>query len=295
MILTRNASLTFRSGRVRAIAGALAGALLAGLPTAPSAAQVAPAAPPQIQDNSFLIEEAYNQTPGVVQTIQTFSRIYGSGDWAYTLTQEWPVPKETHQLSVTIPVQGVTSDAGRAQGLGDVALNYRYQLVGNGDAKVAVSPRLTLVLPSGDRKRSLGAGGLGIQASLPVSVVLSDHFVTHWNAGATFTPAATDVSGETAGLTTWNAGQSVVWLAHPSFNLLLETVVNSVQAFADGGGTERHTDVLISPGARYAFNLPDDLQIVVGLAAPIGIGANRGQRSLLLYFSVELPFWHPAP
>ena len=70
--------------------------------------------------------------------------------------------------------------------------------------------------------------------------------------------------------------------------------MTSVQAFADGGGTERHTDVLVSPGARFAFNLPDDLQIVLGLAAPIGLGANHGQNSLFLYFSVELPFWHPA-
>jgi hypothetical protein len=287
-----------RSKRFRFFVLPLAGMLLVILLSerllAQAPAQPAPAASPQIQDNSFLIEEAYNQTPGVVQTIQTFSRMYGSGDWVYTLTQEWPVPKETHQLSVTIPVQGVTTDTGRAQGLGDVALNYRYQLVGNGDAKVAVSPRLTLVLPSGDHKRSLGAGGLGIQFSLPVSLVLSDHFVTHVNAGATFTSAATNVSGETASLTSWNAGQSVVWLAHPRFNLLLETVVTSVQAFADDGGTERHLDVWVSPGARYAFNLPDDLQIVTGLAVPIGVGANHGQRSLFLYFSVELPFWHPA-
>jgi Putative MetA-pathway of phenol degradation len=254
----------------------------------------APKAEPPIQDNSFLLEEAYNQELGVVQTIQTFSRTSGSGDWVYTVTQEWPVPRETHQLSVTIPVQGVTTDAGRARGIGDVALNYRYQLLGNGDAKLAVSPRFTLLLPSGDRKRSLGAGGLGIQLSLPVSLVLSSRLVTHWNAGATFTPSAKDVSDETASLTTWNAGQSVVWLASPRLNLLLETVVSSVQALADGGGTERHTDVTVSPGVRYAFNLPDDLQIVIGAAAPIGVGANHGQNSLFLYFSVELPFWRPA-
>jgi hypothetical protein len=272
-------------------------AVLAFLPK-PALAQAPPpptkSAEPQIQDNSFLIEEAYNQTPGVVQTIQTYSRTFGSGDWIYTLTQEWPVPKETHQLSVTVPVQGVTADSGRARGLGDVALNYRYQLLGNGEAKVAVSPRLTLVLPSGDRKRSLGAGGLGFQVSLPVSVVLSDRFVTHVNAGATFTPRATNVSGETVSLTSWNAGQSVVWLAHPRLNLLVEAVANWAQAFADGGGTERHLDALISPGVRYAFNLPDDLQIVTGLAVPIGVGRGHGQHSLLLYFSVELPFWHPA-
>jgi hypothetical protein len=277
----------------------LAGALLV-LPLSRRLLAQAPApAPsptpePQIQDNSFLIEEAYNQEPGVVQTIQTYARVAGTGDWVYALTQEWPVPNEKHQLSFTIPIQGLSGPIGVAKGLGDLALNYRYQLVGNGEAKVAVSPRLTLVLPSGDRKRSLGAGGLGFQVGLPLSLVLSNRLVTHWNAGATFTPSATDASGETASLTSWNAGQSVVWLAHPRFNLFLETVVNSVQAFADGGGTERHLDVTVSPGARFAFNLPNDLQIVLGLAVPMGFGANHGQNSLFLYFSVELPFWHPA-
>jgi hypothetical protein len=276
------------------LAGIFLALLLSERVLAQAAAQPAPSTPPPIQDNSFLLEEAYNQEEGVVQTIQGFTRMSGSGDWVYTMTQEWPVPRETHQLSVTIPIQGVTTDTGRARGLGDVALNYRYQLLGNGEAKLAVSPRVTLLLPSGDHNRSLGAGGLGIQLGLPLSLVLSDHVVTHWNAGATFTPSAKDVSGETASLTTWTAAQGVVWLADPRFNLLLETVVTSVQAFADAGGTERHTDVTVSPGARYAFNLPDDLQIVVGAAAPIGVGANHGQNGLFLYLSVELPFWHPA-
>lgn len=268
-------------------------ALPAVLAGAAALAQRAPE-PAPIQDNSFLLEEAYNQEEGVVQTIQTYSRTSGSGDWVYTLTQEWPVPGQTHQLSATIPVQGVTTDAGRARGLGDIALNYRYQLLGSGDARLAVSPRFTLLFPSGDRKRALGAGGLGIQLSLPVSLVLSDRFVTHWNAGATFTPAATDASGQTASLASWNAGQSVVWLANPRLNLLLEAVVTSAQTFADGGGTERHTDVTVSPGVRYAFNLPHDLQVVVGAATPLGLGANHGQNSLFLYLSVELPFWHAA-
>lgn len=44
-----------------------------------------------IQDNSFLVEEAYNQEPGVVQHISTFTRFQESKDWIYTFTQEWPV------------------------------------------------------------------------------------------------------------------------------------------------------------------------------------------------------------
>ena len=52
----------------------------------------APAAAPGIQDNSFLVEEAYNQNFGVVQHISSFTRFFESKDWNYTFTQEWPVP-----------------------------------------------------------------------------------------------------------------------------------------------------------------------------------------------------------
>ena len=41
----------------------------------------------KIQDNSFLIEEAYNQEPGVIQHIQTFQYMK-DGTWGYTFTQE---------------------------------------------------------------------------------------------------------------------------------------------------------------------------------------------------------------
>ena len=108
-----------------------AGALAAAL-SAPAAGQSPSPAPVPIQDNSFLIEEAYNQEAGVVQTIQTFTRIAGTGDWVYALTQEWPVPDEENQLSATIQFLGLYGPGGFSRGFGDVQLNYRYQLVGNG-------------------------------------------------------------------------------------------------------------------------------------------------------------------
>ena len=49
------------------------------------------AAEPGIQDNSFLVEEAYNQEFGVVQHISSFTRFWDSKDWNYSFTQEWPV------------------------------------------------------------------------------------------------------------------------------------------------------------------------------------------------------------
>jgi hypothetical protein len=261
--------------------------LTALLAASPANAQ----ASPPIQDNSFFIEEAYNQERGVVQTIQTYTRVAGTGDWAYTLTQEWPVPDVKNQLSFTIPVQGLSGPTGLARGLGDIALNYRYQLLGNGETKVAVSPRGTLLVPTGDNKRALGSGGFGLQVSLPLSVVLSGRFVAHTNLGATHVFSAKDTEGNRADLTSANFGQSIVWLAHRNFNVLVEAVVASNQVLGDDGLPTRRTDALVSPGVRAAINLPGDFQIVTGFAVPIGVGPSSGQRSLFLYLSAELPFW----
>src|SRR5207249_2279859 len=54
-----------------------------------------------IQDNSFFIEEAYNQQPGVVQHIFNVPIDFtnGSREIAPSFTQEWPVFSQTHQFS----------------------------------------------------------------------------------------------------------------------------------------------------------------------------------------------------
>src|SRR5215210_3176595 len=166
----------------------------------------------QIQDNSFLIEEAYNQEAGVVQHIGTFSRSSG-GDWSSTFTQEWPLGGIRHQLSYTIPVEKIE---GFGAGLGDVALNYRYQLAGNPEARTLAAARLSMLLPTGDEGEERGAGAVGFQVNLPLTLVLSDAIVTHWNAGATVTPSARNSLGETATTHHWNLGASVIWLLRPS-------------------------------------------------------------------------------
>ena len=55
--------------------------------------------PFRITDNSFLVEEAFNQEKGVFQNIFGMTRI--GGTLAATFTQEWPVPAKAHQLSYT--------------------------------------------------------------------------------------------------------------------------------------------------------------------------------------------------
>jgi hypothetical protein len=239
-----------------------------------------------IQDNSFLIEEAYNQERGVVQHISAFERADG-GDWAYSFTQEWPLGGIRHQLSYTIPVENIE---GFGTGLRDVALNYRYQLAGNPDARTVAAPRLSVLLPTGDEEEGRGAGALGFQVNLPVTLVLSKEIVTHWNAGATLTPSARNALGERATTHSLNFGASLVWLFRPSFNFLLETILEDVRSVVADGQVVGETAWVLSPGVRWAFDLPGDLQIVPGVAYTIGLGEGPDEDALFLYLSFEHPF-----
>jgi hypothetical protein len=241
-----------------------------------------------IQDNSFLVEEAYNQEFGVVQHIQTFQRDWNSNSWFYTFTQEWPMDAAPrNQLSYTIPA---LRDPATGAGMGDVLLNYRYQLVGNGETKYAFAPRLSLVLPTGDSQQLRGQGGVGVQTMLPLSLVLSKHWVTHWNLGATITPAAKAVNGQTAATYGYNAGQSAIWTVKPRFNVLVETVFNSSESVLSRGVTQRTNSILVSPGVRWAYNFKSALQIVPGVAVPLGVRPSNGERSVFLYLSFEHPY-----
>src|SRR5882724_1745004 len=78
-----------------------------------------PSNQPGIQDNSFLVEEAYNQNFGVVQHISSFTWFFDSKDWVYTFTQEWPVPgDERHQLSYTLTLQHAGAFPSSGVGIG---------------------------------------------------------------------------------------------------------------------------------------------------------------------------------
>lgn len=237
-----------------------------------------------IQDNSFLIEEAYNQEPAVMQTIQTFSRISGTGEWLYTITQEFPVPGRKHQLSFMLPI---LRNEERNKGAGDLLLNYRYQLVGDGEAKIACAPRVSLVVPTGMSDRGLGSGGWGAQVMLPVSIVLAEWLVSHTNVGGTILFDAK--SGDDRVLT---LGQSLIWLAHPNVNLMLEGILNHGNGGRDG---DSHTDITLAPGLRFALNLPGGLQIVPGIAYTFGVGSSAGQKGVFLYLSFEHPFRKLTP
>lgn len=249
-----------------------------------------PESPIGIQDNSFLVEEAYNQEDGVVQHINTFTRFRQSQDWIYTFTQEWPVGGLSHQFSYTLPWQRLQAAPDGRHGAGDIALNYRYQLLGDGEAKVACSPRFSLLLPTGREDQGRGSGAVGYQFNLPLSVVLGPQVVTHVNLGLTRTPNAKNLAGDKADLTAVNIGQSFIWLARPTFNAMLELAYTRGESVRGPGLKAPANTFYVSPSFRWAINFPSGLQIVPGIALPFGVGPSKSERAIFFYLSFEHPF-----
>ena len=240
--------------------------------------------PAPIQDNSFLIEEAYNQESGVVQHVSTFSRAEG-GSWEYAFTQEWPLGGIRHQLSYTVPFL----DAGAGTGLGDVALNYRFQAAGGPAASFVAAPRISVIVPSGNETMGRGSGTVALEGNLPVSLVLAPRIIAHLNAGGTITPSAHGLAGARATTTGVHLGASAVWLARPNVNLLVESIWMSDEEVTGAGTTAGVEQAFLNPGVRFAFNA-GRVQVVPGVAYTIGIGPSSGSDALFVYLSLEHAF-----
>jgi hypothetical protein len=236
----------------------------------------------RIQDNSFLVEEAYNQEFGVVQHISNFVYLADSKDWAYTFTQEWPVTGIRHQFSYTLIAVRQGSFSSQGAGFGDVFLNYRYQAIGNGETRVAFAPRLSLIVPTGNSNLDQGFGAAGAQTNLPLSIVLKRNFVSHWNAGATFVPHARNSDRQRTSVVAYNLGQSVIWETTPRFNVMMETLFVGAQKVVGSGKTKWSNTFFLSPGIRWAYNFNNGLQIVPGIAMPLGVGPNAGEKGVFL-------------
>ena len=247
-----------------------------------------------IEDNSYLVEEAYNQEPGVVQNIFTAAYIKSgrTHGWGFAFTQEWPVFSQDHQFSYTIPSYHLVDDGSRVSGLGDILLNYRYQLLYEGDVQPAVAPRFSLILPTGNRKKDTGNNVVGYQLNLPVSKKITDRIGLNGNLGATILPhvkAPVDDNGISAkkSLTAVNLGGSAIYALFPRFHLMLEWVGIFDQSFNDSGKRERSFLSTMSPGFRTAIVNEDKLQIVTGAAMPIGLNRKTDNLGAFLYLSIE--------
>lgn len=245
-----------------------------------------------VKDNSFLIEEAYNQEAGVVQFIQGWQYSDLSQDWNYSFTNEIPLGGETHQFSYVIPVEKTVDGNGSDQtGIGDVLLNYRYQVMNND--MIAMAPRISLIAPTGDYKKAQGNGALGVQFNQSVSINLNENWTNHWNMGFTYTPDAKDAQDSKASLFGFNFGTSTVYNLARKTNLVFEFVVNNEESVIGDGEKDSATTYLFVPGIRTAFAAGEDTEIVPGIGAILGLGpsATEHERGVFVYFSVESKLW----
>ena len=243
-----------------------------------------PAQAEPIADNSFLVEEAYNQDRGVVQHVNALLRAR-DGAWLFTFTQEWPFFSPRHQLGFTVPF---VSDADGDARVGDLFVNYRYQLVGP-DGAVAAAPRLSVLLPTGRAADGSGADAWGVQVNLPVSVRLGEWAVTHWNAGATVLPRAANATGERATLRAYNLGASAIWLARSRFNVMLEASWARAEEVVGPNAVRGAELFLVMPGVRWAHDFSNGLQVVPGVGYAFDAGSSGGD-ALVVYLSFEHGF-----
>ena len=244
----------------------------------PTAAPGSPSTQPfSILDNSFLVEEAFNQEAGIFQNIFGFQRIAGA--WEFAFTQEWPVHSQKHQFSYTLPF---ADHQARSAGFGNMMINYRYQATLEERGLPAFSPRLSVILPTDSSNGDFS----GLQVNLPVSKQRGD-FYLHANAGLTWLRTSID-EDRSISLRSPHISGSAIYRLRPMFNLMFENVLTFVEAVGDNGRRERETVFTTAPGARGGWNLGDH-QLILGGSIPISF-ADGTDAGVLLYLSYELPF-----
>ena len=251
-----------------------------------AASAYAQAQPFEILDNSFLVEEAFNQEPGIFQNIFGVRATDGDG-WEAAFTQEWPLFTQTHQFSYTVGALGADGAAGMA----DLMINYRWQAAMESASFPAFSPRVSLILATGDADRGFGSGGPGWQVNLPFSKQFGDTYI-HWNAGFTHIPSA-DVGTVEHNLLSPHVALSGIYRLRPMFNVMLESVVEW-EHLVEGDAKRHEAAVTLSPGFRTGWNV-GDTQTIVGFAVPVSITGDSTSAGVFGYFSYELPFIQPQP
>lgn len=238
-----------------------------------------------VEDNSFLVEESYNQEPGVVQFINVWQKNVKGQDWTYTFINEIPVMGQQNQFSYELPVTHLAAVDDTK--LSDVKLNYRREFI-RAD-KFVTTGRLSTSTSSGDYKKGFGRGAFGYEAALMVSVVVNDKWVQHWNVGYGIAPDAKNQTGDKADNSKYFWAVSNVYLVTDKFNVMLEMTGSVEQETAGRDYAPWSQSNIINPSLRYAVDI-SDWQLVPGLAFPINVGDQAGQENqFLAYLSIEGP------
>jgi len=246
-------------------------------------------------DNSFLVNEAYNQDRGEVQhTLNAFySNDFKRRGWSFKFDQEWWLFTEDHQVAFSIPFFHLREEGERQHGVGDIGIEYRYQLTQERPNIPAVAPGFGLILPTGNRHKGTGKGVVGYEWSIAASKKVAARLALHGNFGLTYLPKVrVPLDGDQRlspkrSLVSYDVGASAVFALSSAIHMLLEWVGESEEEINGKGKKERNFKTILSPGIRAAVVNKDDLQTVVGVGIPIGVNRPADNYGVFLYFSIE--------
>jgi hypothetical protein len=201
--------------------------------------------PSPIEDHSFMLESGWNRDDAALQVNSFFL----NGATSLELAGEWALSSPGHQLSYTIPIYRDVH-----AGLGDVLVNYRYQLVGKAGSRVGVAPRVSLILPSRDAR--FGERSSGLQFNVPVSVAVTSRLTSHTNAGGTWF--------RDLGAKELNLAQGL------SFEVTKRMALTMDASFTRCD--EASHLLVLRPGIQFSIDGPGGVQIAPALAFPNGRG-----------------------
>lgn len=234
-----------------------------------------------IADNSFYIEEAFNQEDHVVQHIFTTEIPNKGSGFLGSFTQEWPMLSQTHQLSLTLAGNHSGTEFSSFDGM----VNYRYQWAKWEAQSVYLAPRISILFPLKDASN---LSGPGVQVNLPVSYLPNDKYALHFNAGGSYRSVKN--FGSVSSLNDYFIGGSIIWMPIYSANIMLEMLGTGEENLTTSGDKQMETGYLINPGVRFAIDI-DSLQIVPGISFPFSNGSGSlTLQGVFLYVSFEHPF-----
>ena len=167
---------------------------------------------------------------------------------------------------------------------GNTLINYRYQSMLEGPGRPAFSPRVSLILPTGNSDE---LDSTGLQFNLPFSKQTGDVY-WHWNAGMTWQPAVRRMAA-----TRTSSRRSSPAAPSCACTPMLQRDAGNGAASSTSCrlvGTVREESFTLSPGVRGGWNFGDQ-QLILGLAVPITwTGDEDADTAAFFYVSYELPF-----
>jgi hypothetical protein len=251
---------------------------------------------PAFEDNSFLLEEAFNQPMGVIQNIFNFNwdNIHYKNA-QFSFTQEIPLTDLKHQLSYTFVYNfAENQNGGMNNGFGDMTISYRPMLLGEKDWAMVI-PRFTLILPTGKPSDGLGSGAPGFQFNIAVTKRPSRKVVTHFNAGFTYLYKSdryifSNNENRLAyehDLFFKNIGAGIIWYPVRKANAMVEYISNFISGISEENVITTDHQQIVNPALRFCID-NGKMQIVPGIGLPMRIVNGKYQDTgLFFYLSFE--------